>query len=1024
MAKMKVFELKKLLSDQYQVNVENKDIVTFLEKSMGIKKTHSSNLDDHEVKTVIEHYAPATVKASETPAAKTVQTVRPAIGQRPNVPGRRGTQGIRPETISQAKPQEQKTDEAAKKAQAKKAEETAAKKAQEQKADTGAKKTREKTAEEAAADKASEQKAKEAAVKEKEKAAEKQAEEASKKKAQEKTMEHKAEEASSAKKDKEKTDEKKADEPAAVKIEAEKKPEPAAASQQTMKSYHAGGGQAPAQTKPESGQRGQTAPRQRPQGSGRPEQRQRPHSQRPDSHGQSRQQAHSDRTGQTARSGQPSGRQGGPQDRFAGQRPHGGQALYQKQQADQRTDRRSAFHPKDFDAFMKDEDEKPAYAGKHAKKGAQKGDKKSYDQPAYEQKAPEKSDRRNRDRLNKDKYSKDKIFQDSDDEFAMNKLASRKGQFIKPKPVVEQEEEIKVITLPETLTIKELADKMKMPAASLIKKLFLAGKVYTINQEISFEEAEEIALEYDIICEREVVVNEIEELLKDEEDDPATLVKRPPVVCVMGHVDHGKTSLLDAIRHTNVTAKEAGGITQHIGAYIVEINGEKITFLDTPGHEAFTSMRMRGAQATDIAILVVAADDGVMPQTVEAISHAKAAGVKIIVAINKIDKPSANIERVKQELTEYDLIAEDWGGDTIMVPVSAHTKEGLDQLLEMILLTAELEELKANPNRKARGLVIEAELDKGRGPVATILVQKGTLRVGDNVAVGSSYGKVRAMIDDKGRKVEEATPSTPVEILGLNSVPDVGEIFVATETEKEARTIAEAYIAQNKEKLLADTKKRLSLDGLFSEIKAGNIKELNLIIKADVQGSVEAMKQSVLKLSNEEVAVKVIHGGVGAVNESDVILASTCNGIIIGFNVKADVRAKEMAEQEKVDIRYYRVIYDAINDIEAAMKGLLDPVYEERITGHAEVRQIFKASSLGTIAGSYVTDGKIGRNHRVRIFRDNKLIHEGTLASLKRFQDDVKEVAAGYECGLIFDKFNDVRKDDKVEFYVLEEVPR
>lgn len=1095
MAKMKVFELKKLLSDQYQVNVENKDIVTFLEKSMGIKKTHSSNLNDHEVKTVIEHYAPATVKASETPAAKTVQTVRPAIGQRPNVPGRRGTQGIRPETISQAKPQEQKTDEAAKKAQAKKAEETAAKKAQEQKADTGAKKTREKTAEEAAADKASEQKAKEAAVKEKEKAAEKkaeepaavikekekkaeeaaavmdkekkteeaaakkqaekktveqkdveaagkkpsepkaeetaekkqpqkQAEEASKKKAQEKTMEHKAEEASSAKKDKEKTDEKKADEPAAVKIEAEKKPEPAAASQQTMKSYHAGGGQAPAQTKPESGQRGQTAPRQRPQGSGRPKQRQRPHSQRPDSHGQSRQQAHSDRTGQTARSGQPSGRQGGPQDRFAGQRPHGGQALYQKQQADQRTDRRSAFHPKDFDAFMKDEDEKPAYAGKHAKKGAQKGDKKSYDQPAYEQKAPEKSDRRNRDRLNKDKYSKDKIFQDSDDEFAMNKLASRKGQFIKPKPVVEQEEEIKVITLPETLTIKELADKMKMPAASLIKKLFLAGKVYTINQEISFEEAEEIALEYDIICEREVVVNEIEELLKDEEDDPATLVKRPPVVCVMGHVDHGKTSLLDAIRHTNVTAKEAGGITQHIGAYIVEINGEKITFLDTPGHEAFTSMRMRGAQATDIAILVVAADDGVMPQTVEAISHAKAAGVKIIVAINKIDKPSANIERVKQELTEYDLIAEDWGGDTIMVPVSAHTKEGLDQLLEMILLTAELEELKANPNRKARGLVIEAELDKGRGPVATILVQKGTLRVGDNVAVGSSYGKVRAMIDDKGRKVEEATPSTPVEILGLNSVPDVGEIFVATETEKEARTIAEAYIAQNKEKLLADTKKRLSLDGLFSEIKAGNIKELNLIIKADVQGSVEAMKQSVLKLSNEEVAVKVIHGGVGAVNESDVILASTCNGIIIGFNVKADVRAKEMAEQEKVDIRYYRVIYDAINDIEAAMKGLLDPVYEERITGHAEVRQIFKASSLGTIAGSYVTDGKIGRNHRVRIFRDNKLIHEGTLASLKRFQDDVKEVAAGYECGLIFDKFNDVRKDDKVEFYVLEEVPR
>ncbi|HPU63241.1 MAG TPA: translation initiation factor IF-2, partial [Mobilitalea sp.] len=542
--------------------------------------------------------------------------------------------------------------------------------------------------------------------------------------------------------------------------------------------------------------------------------------------------------------------------------------------------------------------------------------------------------------------------------------------------------------------------------------------------EITFEEAEEIALEYDIIAEKEVKVNELEELLKDQEDDPSTLVKRPPVVCVMGHVDHGKTSLLDATRQTNVTAKEAGGITQHIGAYMVEINGEKITFLDTPGHEAFTSMRMRGAQATDIAILVVAADDGVMPQTVEAISHAKAAGVQIIVAINKIDKPSANIERVKQELTEYNLIAEDWGGDTIMVPVSAHTKEGIDQLLEMILLTAEIEELKANPNRKARGLVIEAQLDKGRGPVATILVQKGTLRVGDNIAVGSSYGKVRAMIDENGRKVKEATPSTPVEILGLNSVPDVGEIFVVTDSEKEARHIAEVYIAQTKEKLVAETKSKITLDGLFSQIQAGNIKELNLIIKADVQGSVEALKQSLVKLSNEEVAVRVIHGGVGAINESDVILASTSNAIIIGFNVKPDNIAKERAEQEKVEIKLYKVIYNAINDVEAAIKGLLDPVFEEQVIGHAEIRQTFKASGIGTIGGSYVLDGKITRNSKARIYRDNILVYDGGLASLKRFQDDVKEVAAGYECGLVFERFNDIRVGDQVEFYVITEVPR
>ena len=617
---------------------------------------------------------------------------------------------------------------------------------------------------------------------------------------------------------------------------------------------------------------------------------------------------------------------------------------------------------------------------------------------------------------------------DMDDGAAkIKKDPNRKGAFIKPKPqqtTQEKEDEIKTIILPEVVTIKELAEKMKQAPAALVKKLFLEGRMVSINQEITFEEAEEIALGFNCIAEKEVVVNVVEELLKEAEEDESLMQKRPPVVCVMGHVDHGKTSLLDAIRETNVTAREAGGITQHIGAYTVEKNGEKITFLDTPGHEAFTSMRMRGAQSTDIAILVVAADDGVMPQTVEAINHAKAAGVQIIVAVNKIDKPSANIERVKQELTEHELVAEDWGGETIFVPVSAHTKEGIEQLLEMILLTAEMCELKANPNRNARGIVIEAELDKGRGPVATILVQKGTLHVGDCVAIGSAYGKVRAMIDDKGRRVKEATPSTPVEILGLNDVPAAGEIFMTTNNEKEARNIAEAFISQGREKLLADTKAKLSLDGLFSQIKAGNIKELNLIVKADVQGSVEAVKQSLLKLSNEEVAVRIIHGGVGAINESDVTLASASNAIIIGFNVRPDNTAKDIADREKVDVRLYRVIYNAIEDVEAAMKGMLDPTYEEQVIGHAEVRQIFRASGLGVIAGSYVLDGKIVRGCSARITRDGEKIFEGALASLKRFKDDVKEVATGYECGLVFEKFNDLQEFDQVEFYMMVEVPR
>ena len=606
------------------------------------------------------------------------------------------------------------------------------------------------------------------------------------------------------------------------------------------------------------------------------------------------------------------------------------------------------------------------------------------------------------------------------------KSFSKMTQQKKPQQTVKKEEEdvIKTITIPEVLTIKELAEKMKQQPSALVKKLFLQGTMVTINSEIDFDTAEEVALEFNYICEKEVKVDVIEELLKEEEEPEELMQPRPPVVCVMGHVDHGKTSLLDAIRSTNVTSKEAGGITQHIGAYVVKCNDQNITFLDTPGHEAFTAMRMRGAQATDIAILVVAADDGVMPQTVEAISHAKAAGVDIIVAINKIDKPSANVERVKQEVAEQGLVPEDWGGDTIFVPVSAHTHEGIDNLLEMILLVAEVKELKANPNRRARGIVIEAELDKGRGSVATILVQKGTLHVGDAVAAGSCHGKIRAMIDDKGRRVKEAGPSTPVEILGLNGVPNAGEIFVCTENEKEARNFAETFISEGREKLLEETKSKLTLDGLFSQIQAGNIKELNIVIKADVQGSVEAVKQSLTKLSNDEVVVKIIHGGVGAINESDVTLAATSNAIIIGFNVRPDAMAKQMAEREKVDMRLYCVIYQAIEDVEAAMKGMLDPIFEEKVIGHAVIRQIFKASGVGNIAGSYVTDGVFQRGCSIRIFRDGEKIYEGSLASLKRFKDDVKEVKEGYECGLVFEKFNDIKEEDTVEAFTMVEVPR
>ncbi len=692
--------------------------------------------------------------------------------------------------------------------------------------------------------------------------------------------------------------------------------------------------------------------------------------------------------------------QNGRQDRFRGDRSQGG---------------RGSGERGGFDRS----------AGRGGRMGERQGDRtdrrSAIPAPIVEGQKPQRSKGKGKEDHKKKDFRRDEE----------GKLKGKKGilpsrqQLQKPQPKEQkQEEKIKSIVIPEVLTIQELADKMKVVPSVIVKKLFMQGKIVTVNQEIDYDTAEEIALEFEVLCEKEEVVDVIEELLKEEEEDVSKMKKRPPVVCVMGHVDHGKTSLLDAIRNTNVIGREAGGITQHIGASVVEINGEKITFLDTPGHEAFTAMRMRGASSTDIAILVVAADDGVMPQTVEAINHAKAAGIEIVVAVNKIDKPSANVERVKQELTEYELIAEDWGGSTVFVPVSAKTGEGLEELMEMILLTAEVMELKANANRRARGLVLEAELDKGRGSVATVLVQKGTLRVGDAIAAGSAHGKVRAMMDDKGRRVKEAGPSMPVEILGLNDVPNAGEVFVGCGNDKEARSFAETFIAQSKVKLLEDTKSKLSLDDLFTQIQEGNLKELGIVVKADVQGSVEAIKQSLLKLSNDEVVIKIIHGGVGAINESDVSLASASNAIIIGFNVRPDATAKETAEREGVDVRLYRVIYNAIEDVEAAMKGMLDPVFEEKVLGHAEVRQTFKASGVGTIAGAYVLDGIFERDCSVRLTRDGIVIFEGPLASLRRFKDDVKEVRAGYECGFVFANFNDIKEGDLVESYKMVEIPR
>ena len=736
------------------------------------------------------------------------------------------------------------------------------------------------------------------------------------------------------------------------------------------------------------------------------------------------------RFGQGRTQGDGQGRQGG---RFQGDgNRQGGRFGQGRPQGDNRQGGRPQGNGQGRPDGNRSEGRDGRFSGGQGRQGQRQNTRKNDDMVfAPELTKTSKDSKRERDRENKNKKKDFDKTQSSGgrrpNQGGFNKNSRIPKALQKPIPQPKQEEkkpEVKEITLPEKMTIRELAEAMKMQPSAIVKKLFMQGMMVTVNHEIDFEKAQEIALEYDIIAEPEEKVDVIGELLKEDEEDEKDMVPRPPVVCVMGHVDHGKTSLLDAIRKTNVTRGEAGGITQHIGASVVEVNGQKITFLDTPGHEAFTAMRMRGANSTDIAVLVVAADDGVMPQTVEAISHAKAAGVEIIVAINKIDKPSANIERVKQELSEYELIPEDWGGSTIFVPVSAHTGEGIDTLLEMILLTAEVCELKANPNRSARGLVIEAQLDKGKGPVATILVQKGTLHVGDFIAAGACNGKVRAMMDDKGRRIKEAGPSTPVEILGLGDVPNAGEILLSFDSDKEAKNFAGAFVSENKNRLLEETKGKLSLDNLFDQIQASDLKELPIIVKADVQGSVEAVKQSLTKLSNEEVVVKVIHGGVGAVNESDVSLAATSNAIIIGFNVRPDATAKQLAEQEGVDLRLYRVIYQAIEDVEAAMKGMLDPVFEEKVIGHAEVRQLFKASGVGTIAGSYVLDGIFQRNCKVRISREGEQIFEGELASLKRFKDDVKEVKAGYECGLVFDGFNDVKEEDKVEAYIMVEVPR
>ncbi|MBR5613683.1 MAG: translation initiation factor IF-2 [Clostridia bacterium] len=609
------------------------------------------------------------------------------------------------------------------------------------------------------------------------------------------------------------------------------------------------------------------------------------------------------------------------------------------------------------------------------------------------------------------------------------KTGNKKSKLVKEKqgpkepekPVKKEKKEVLEVLVPDAITVGELAERMKKPTTEVIKKLMMLGIMASVNETLDFDTASLIVEDFGGKVEHEIILTEEDKLFNDVEDSPESLIQRSPVVVVMGHVDHGKTSLLDTIRNTNVTDGEFGGITQHIGAYRVRVNDKKITFLDTPGHEAFTAMRARGALVTDIAILVVAADDGIMPQTIEAINHAKAAEVSIIVAINKIDKEGANPDRVRQELTEHGLVPEEWGGDTICVEVSAKMKQNIDQLLEMVLLVAEMKELKANPNRLAKGTVIEAQLDKGRGPVATLLVQNGTLKTGDIVVAGTAVGRVRAMNDDKGKAIKKAGPSIPVEILGLSEVPDGGDVFYAVEDERKAREVVEARKFKAKQEAQKQSQ-AVSLENLFEQIEAGKTKDLNIIVKADVQGSVEAVRQSLERIANEEVKVNVIHGAVGAVNESDVMLASASNAIIVGFNVRPTPGATVSAESSEVDIRLYRVIYDAIEDIEAAMKGMLAPKYQESITGHIEIRTTFKVSGVGTIGGAYVTDGKVHRGSLVRVVRDGIVIHEGELGSLKRFKDDVKEVASGYECGVSIEKFNDIKEGDVIEAYIMEQI--
>ena len=633
------------------------------------------------------------------------------------------------------------------------------------------------------------------------------------------------------------------------------------------------------------------------------------------------------------------------------------------------------------------------------------------------------------DTSNGDSEGKKSLVDEYEEELAesLNKGVKKKK---KTKKELEQEEVERnaeaacgVIEIGETITVKELCEKLGKPTNDVIKNLIFLGVMAGVNQEIDFTTAEKLCEKYEVLVEKKEEETELEAFEEDTDVVEENLVKRPPIVTIMGHVDHGKTSLLDAIRHAKVTASEAGGITQHIGAYTVSLNGEKITFLDTPGHEAFTAMRARGAQVTDIVILVVAADDGIMPQTKEAINHCKAADVPMIVAINKIDRPGANVDRVNQELTEHGLVSEDWGGDTICVPVSAKTGENLESLLEMVLLTAEMQELKADPNRKAKGTVIEAKLDKGRGAVASLLIQNGTLNVGDSILVGSTYGRIRAMFDDRGKKIKSAGPSIPVEILGLSEVPAAGDRFIVCKDEKTARNMADL----RKQKIKADSHQasnRVSLEDLYSQIQEGKVKELAIVVKADVQGSVEAIRQSLEKLSTDDVKVRVIHGAVGAITETDVTLAAASNALVIGFNVRPDGNATVQAEKENIEIKTYRIIYDAIEDVKSAMIGMLEPEYKEVVNGKAEVRMTYKISNVGTIAGCYVTDGKIVRNSEIRVIRDGIVIFESTLASLKRFKDDAKEVAKGYECGLSVEKFNDLKEGDVIESFTMEAIKR